>query len=122
MLAEVREQAPQKFNANFEELGIELRHYMPDDGSGVYIKWTSIPAGRVLQMHTHTFTHKSVLCHGRAMVTAGGISRVVEGPDVLTVQSGSPHEVEALTDCVWLCIHATDETDPEMVDHRIVGG
>lgn len=111
-----------EFNRNFDALGIVLAHHFGSDGSGVYIKQTLIPAGVELEMHTHTFTHKSVLCGGRVRLTVGNDASEVDGPAVLTVEAGIPHRVQALTDAVWLCIHATDETDPSRIDHVITGG
>lgn len=102
--------------------GVLIRHHFGDDGSGCYIKETLIPAGRVLTMHTHTHTHKSVLCVGVARVSVGGVVTEHTGPAVLSVPSGVPHSVESVTDCAWLCIHATDETDPDQIDHTLTGG
>lgn len=112
----------QGFNRGFGDIGVEIEHHFGDDGSGVYIKETVIPAGRELHMHTHTFTHKSVLCKGVVRVTAGDVMRTVEAPAILTVEQGIPHKVESVTDAVWLCVHASTETDLERIDHAIVGG
>jgi quercetin dioxygenase-like cupin family protein len=111
-----------EFNQGFDRAGIKLMHHFGDDGSGVYVKETLIPAGTELAMHTHTHTHKSVLCIGVVRLTAGDDVREVVGPAVLTVKQGVPHRVVALTDCAWLCVHASDETDPERIDHTLTGG
>ena len=111
-----------EFNQGFEAAGINLQHHFGDDGSRVYIKETLIPAGAELQMHTHTFTHKSVLCLGVVRLTAGDETREITGPAVLSMPQGVPHRVVALTDCAWLCVHATDETDPERIDPTLTGG
>ncbi len=115
-------QSPVLFNQGFDESGINLIHHMPDDGSGVYIKETFIPKGMALDMHTHTFTHKSVLAAGSVLLTAGGVQMIVNAPAVMTILTGVPHRVQAMTDATWLCIHATDETDPERIDHTLIGG
>lgn len=99
---------------------VGLLHHMPDDGSGVYIKQTMIPAGVSLSMHTHTFTHKSVLCSGTVRLIADGVSREIKAPAVLTIPQEVEHQVEALTDAIWLCIHATEELDVERIDHTLV--
>ena len=39
----------QQFNIGFEEHGIEVSHFMPDDGSGVYLKGIFIPAGKMVK-------------------------------------------------------------------------
>lgn len=109
------------FNVGIDESGVSLVHHFGDDGSGVYVKETRIPAGVKLSMHTHTFTHKSVLCAGLVALTANGARMELQAPAVLTLKHGVAHEVEALTDAVWLCVHATDETDPERIDHTLVG-
>jgi quercetin dioxygenase-like cupin family protein len=72
-----------------------------------------------LDSHTHTFTHKSSLVSGRAVVRAGGVEELVVAPAVLTIQSGVPHSVRAVVDSVWYCIHATSETDPDQIDHAL---
>lgn len=110
----------EQFNIGIDESGVGIAHHMPDDGSGVYIKETVIPAGARLAMHVHTFTHKSVLCSGRVALVVDGVRREVQAPAVLVMKHGSSHEVEALTDAVWLCIHASDELDPERIDHTLV--
>lgn len=107
------------FNVGFEEHGIEVEHFMPG-ADGVYIKKVKIPAGKALAMHTHTFTHKSVLAAGTAWLSVDGEPKLLEGPAVLQVEQGKEHSVTAVTDCVWLCIHATDEQDPGRIDHTLV--
>lgn len=111
-----------EFNGGFDAAGVALAHHFGDDGSGVYVKETRIPAGMALVMHTHTHTHKSVLCCGTARVRIGDDVRTVAGPAVLSVVCGVAHAVEAVTDCTWLCIHATDETDPYRIDHTLTEG
>lgn len=108
------------FNQGLTEAGVDLVHHFGDDGSGVYVKETRIPAGAELGMHTHTFTHKSVLAVGRVVLITAGERREIDAPAVLTLKQGQSHEVQALTDVVWLCIHASTESDPERIDHTLV--
>lgn len=110
-----------KFVANGDMDGVEITHHFGQDGSRVYIKETMIQKGRALDMHIHTFTHKSVLCSGRVRLTVDGKTSTVKAPAVLTVHRGIAHRVEALADSVWLCIHASEVTDPDMIDHTLVG-
>ena len=108
-----------EFNKGFDEAGIEVTHHMPEDDH-VYMKRIDVPAGTELHNHKHTFTHKSILALGTARVTADGESQVINGPAVMTIKKGVQHKVEALSDIVWFCIHASDETDPENIDHTLV--
>ena len=110
-----------EFNHGFDENGIEVTHHMPDDGSGVYAKGVFIPAGKSLQNHSHTFTHKSIIAFGYVSVSYDGQKPVrVHGPAVLTIKQGVQHQVTALTDSYWFCIHATDETDAAYIDSALV--
>ena len=101
--------------------GVGIVHHFGDDGSGVYVKETRIPAGARLAMHAHTFTHKSVLASGQVALVVNGKTSEVQAPAVLLMRAGDAHAVHALTDAVWLCIHATEENDPELIDHTLVG-
>jgi quercetin dioxygenase-like cupin family protein len=107
------------FNAGFAEHGIEVSHFMPGS-DGVYIKQVKIPAGKMLSMHAHTFTHKSVLACGDGWLTVDGEPRLLRAPAVLSVEAGRKHEFSAVSDCVWMCVHATNETDPDRIDHTLV--
>lgn len=112
-----------QFNHGFEAAGVRVEHFFGNDGSGVYIKATHVLAGTELSMHAHTFTHKSVLCAGRAeLLVDDQTPQVLVGPVTLTVKAGHLHKVRAVTDVLWLCIHATDEADPGHIDRAITGG
>ena len=109
-----------EFNVGFEEHGVGLVHHMPE-GDGVYMKEIHIPKGKELFNHKHSFTHKSILASGTGIVrTEGGEESVVIGPAVLTINKGVQHSVVAVTDVIWFCVHATDETDPDKIDHTLV--
>lgn len=102
-----------------EQHGVGIEHHF---GGGVYAKETLIPAGKVLTQHRHRFDHLSILASGVARVSVDGVAREVVGPACLLIEAGKVHEVEALSDVVWFCVHATDCTDPAQVDHELVEG
>ena len=102
------------FNVGFEEHGIDLRHHF---SGGVYAKETRIPMGKKLLQHKHPFDHMSILASGEVLVRAGGWVEKMKGPAVIDMKAGISHEVEALTDAIWFCVHKTDETDPDKIDH-----
>lgn len=108
------------FNEQFEEFGVGVVHHFGDDGSGVYIKETRIPKGVRLGMHEHTFTHKSALVSGSVVLRIPDKEQEIHSPAILTLCQNVPHEIEALSDAVWLCIHATEENDPDKIDHSLV--
>ena len=92
-------------------------HHFSD---GLYAKETIINAGEHLLQHKHTFSHLSVLAKGKVVVTTEEGSVIVEAPACLEIKANTHHGVKALTDCVWYCIHATDEKDPSNVDEVII--
>lgn len=100
-----------------EDLGVEVTHHF---AGGLYCKETRIPAGVSLTQHKHSFDHLSVLAAGRVRVTVDGVSQEHQAPAFLAIAAGKAHEVLALTDTVWGCLHATDCTDPSEVDHQLV--
>jgi len=46
---------------------------------------------------------------------------IVNAPACIEIRAGLTHGVKAITDCVWFCIHATDEKDPSKVDDVLIG-
>lgn len=89
-------------------------------GGGVYAKETRIPAGYTLGKHTHTFDHLSILASGVVEVTIDGQTRAIAGPACLTIEANKTHELRAVTDSVWYCVHSTDCTDPEKIDGVLI--
>lgn len=87
---------------------------------GLYAKETRIPAGTKLVQHVHNFDHLSALMKGSVMVEVDGKGEVFVAPKLLTIAAGKEHEVTAITDVLWVCLHATDETDPEKVDETLI--
>jgi quercetin dioxygenase-like cupin family protein len=72
--------------------------------------------------HTHEFNHLSILARGRVAILIGEEIQVIEAPACLDVKAGLVHGVKAIEDCVWYCIHATDEKDPVKVDEVLIKG
>jgi hypothetical protein len=92
---------------------LDITHHF---GGGTYVKETHIPAGWVLVSHKHTYDHLSILASGNAAING----RTFTGPAVMTIAAGEHHSVKAITNCVWYCIHATEETDPAKVDQTLI--
>ena len=89
-------------------------------GGGVYAKETRIPAGYTLGQHVHLFDHLSILASGTAEISVDSETTQHTGPACLVIKAGKQHEVHALTDVIWYCVHATDCTDPETVDEVLI--
>jgi len=94
-------------------------HHFADQ---LYAKETHISEGQTLVQHQHTYSHFGVLAKGKVILANAGESQIIEAPACIEIKAGLNHGVKALTDCVWYCIHATDEKDPSKVDEVLIKG
>jgi quercetin dioxygenase-like cupin family protein len=95
-----------------------ITHHFSD---GLYAKEASFEAGTAILKHTHDFSHLSILAKGKVAVMKGDEIEIIEAPSCIEIKAGLVHGVKAITDCVWFCIHATDEKDPSKVDDILIG-
>ena len=95
-----------------------IEHHFSD---GLYAKEMRFNAGEAILKHTHDFSHLSILAKGKVAVIKGEEIEVIEAPACIEIKAGLTHGVKAITDCVWFCIHATDEKDPSKVDKILIG-
>lgn len=101
------------------DIDLGVVHHFSD---GLYAKQMVIPAGHFAVTHAHAYDHLSILASGQATVEVDGVVTMHTAPACINIAAGKHHEVIALTDIVWFCIHATDETDPDKVDEVLIGG
>ena len=95
-----------------------ITHHFSD---GLYAKQAVIQAGTAILKHTHSFSHLSILASGKVAVMKGETVQIIEAPACIEIHAGLEHGIKAITDCVWFCIHATDENDPSKVDDVLIG-
>lgn len=93
---------------------MEIQHFF---GGGVYVKETRFKAGEYGEKHIHEFSHLSTLVSGTAGIQVDEEVQIFEAPFVMVVEAGKFHQVMAITDVVWHCIHATDCTDANHIDN-----
>ena len=79
-------------------------HFFSD---GVYAKRMTLPKGYKAYSHSHAYSHLSILSEGRARVTTDDSSQVYEQGSCIEIKAGVHHEIEALEDVTWFCIHAS---------------
>jgi len=96
---------------------LSTKHHFSDN---LYAKEMIIPAGYIAGMHKHKYSHLSILAKGRALIKTDEYNREIEAPYCLDMEADIKHEILALEDCVWFCIHATDETDVSKVDEVLI--
>jgi quercetin dioxygenase-like cupin family protein len=92
-------------------------HHFSD---GLYAKEMHVPKDFLIQKHSHSFSHLSILAKGKIVVIKDNDTLIVEAPACLEIEKEVIHGIRALTDCVWFCIHATDEKDVSKVDKVLI--
>lgn len=90
---------------------LDIQHHF---AHGAVIKETRIPAGTALVQHAHRYAHLSYLVSGAVNVTVDGRTATRVGPCCMVIEAGKLHGVGAVTDAIWLCVHA--EPDAQSVD------
>ena len=96
-----------------------ITHHFSD---GLYAKEMAFKEGEAVLKHTHNYSHLSILAKGKVAVLRGEEIDIVNAPACIEIKAGLTHGVKAITDCVWFCIHATDEKDPSKVDKVLIKG
>jgi quercetin dioxygenase-like cupin family protein len=95
----------------------EIKHHFSD---GLYAKQISLPQDHFMVQHKHTYNHISILAEGWVVVKVDEVETEYHAPACINIAAGQSHEVTAVTNSVWFCIHATDETDIEKVDQVLI--
>jgi quercetin dioxygenase-like cupin family protein len=95
----------------------QVKHYF---SGGIYAKQMFIPKGYVAATHKHVYSHLSILASGQVIVSTDDSVESYNAPACIEIKAGTHHKIEALQDCVWFCIHATDETDENEIDAVLI--
>lgn len=87
---------------------------------GVYGRELRVPAGSVIVGHIHKYENMNVLLEGEmSVVTDEGVKRV--GPGFMVVSPpGTKRSAYAHTDCRWLTVHGTHETDVDKIEAQFI--
>ena len=98
---------------NAEQTNLNTKHHFSDS---IYAKEMTLPAGHVALSHKHSYSHLSVLAMGECIVETDGDKNRYSAPAVIEIKAGVEHQITAIKDVTWLCIHATEEKDPKKID------
>lgn len=100
-------------------IDFQVEHFFSD---GVYSRKMTIPQYCTVPTHKHKFNHMSIVASGKVQVTVDGQTTEYTGPAQIEIKKDQVHTVYALEETVWFCIHATDVTDPDEIDHELISG
>jgi hypothetical protein len=91
-------------------------HFAP----GVYMRELRIPAGAVLTGKIHRTEHLNILAAGEiSVLTEHGVQRLA-APCVIKSSPGIKRAGVAHSDCVWICVHPTTETDLAKLEEQLI--
>jgi quercetin dioxygenase-like cupin family protein len=96
----------------------QTKHNFSD---GLYAKEMIMPKGYIAYSHSHPYSHLSILAKGRVIVKTDDYNTEYVAPACINIEANTHHQIESLEDCVWFCIHATDETDIDKIDEVLIG-
>ena len=96
----------------------QTKHHFSD---GLYGKEMVLPKGYIAYSHSHNYDHLSILAKGRVIVKTDDYNKEYVAPACINIEANTYHQIEALEDVVWFCIHATDETNIDKIDEVLIG-
>lgn len=116
-----------KFLSNKGRMDVDLmtRHFFSEAFSlkepfKLVAKRMELPAGARAGMHKHDYPHLSLVQEGKCELRGlNGIKTFREG-DCISIPAHEYHEIKALTDVVWWCIHATTQFNEVDLDKVLI--
>jgi quercetin dioxygenase-like cupin family protein len=89
----------------------ETSHYFSD---GVYAKQMALPKGHTALTHSHIYDHLSILSQGEVFITCNGTKIHAKAPYCINIKAGVEHQIDAIEDAIFYCIHAISEADKQL--------
>jgi len=96
-----------------------IEHHFSDN---VYARQMMMPAGYKVDTHKHNYDHLSILARGTALVKVDGNEQLYIAPACISIEKDKVHEIIAIDDMVWFCIHSTEEKDTSKIDEVLIKG
>jgi hypothetical protein len=97
---------------------LPLDHFFSD---GIYARKLTMPVSAILTGATHKQNHLAILLKGQVAINSRQGTAVFNAPYVVNVIAGDKRAFFAVTEAEWITIHATDETDVELLRTQIIG-
>jgi len=94
------------------QLDLKVNHYF---SHGVYARELLIPANTILTGEIHKFTNLNILIKGKIKVSIGDEIEIIEAPFIVVSPAGTKRIAHTITDCIWMTIHGTHETDVDKI-------
>lgn len=100
-----------------EQIDIPVVHHF---SKGIYCREMHLPAGATAVGKIHKYPHINILSKGEvSIVTEDGVFRV-KAPYTMHAPAGQNCAAYAHEDTVWTTIHATEDTDLEVIENKFI--
>ena len=74
-----------------------------------------------MAQHSHEYSHLSILAKGSVILKTDDYNIKYSAPMCIEIKKGVHHQIIALEDVIWYCIHHTDEKDINKIDDVLIG-
>ena len=88
--------------------------------NGVYMRNMKIPADTVIVGKLHRHDQINILVKGTIIVATENACVELTAPQTLIASGGTKKAAYAITDCEWIELFATKETDPQKIEEEII--
>ena len=78
---------------------------------GIYAKKMELPAGYFAISHKHNYDHMSILAKGKCLLVTDSGEVPYTAPAMIHIPKDLHHEIVAIDDVLWFCLHSTDSFD-----------
>lgn len=100
-----------------EKVEIPPTHHFFEGGYG---REVLIPAGTLVAGKIHKYRSLNILASGEmTLLTEEGVKKL-KAPYVVVSPPGIKRIAYAHTDCTWICVHGTEETDLEKIEEDVI--
>lgn len=89
-------------------------------GPGIYMREMILDAGVMVVGHAHKTEHFNILLSGTMRVVVDEKVEEMTGPKIVLSSPGKKKIGYAITDCRWLTIHPTHETDLSKLEEDLI--
>jgi quercetin dioxygenase-like cupin family protein len=100
-----------------DQIDLPLVH---DFTPGIYVRTIFMPKGTFVIGKTHKTEHFNIVHSGRANVMIDGEYKEISAPDMFVSKEGVKKVLWILEDMVWSTIHATTETNLDILEKELI--
>lgn len=99
------------------QVEIPVKNYF---SQGVYAREIFIPAGTILTGKIHKYSQLNILVMGEMDVLVDDEVKRIKAPFTVVSPPGTKRIAKAISDCIWITVHGTEETDLDKIEHHFI--